>query len=49
MAAAIAGYRDEESWRADGALAREQVLAWDLAAVAGTWYQVLTENLAAGA
>jgi glycosyltransferase involved in cell wall biosynthesis len=49
MAAAIAGYRDEESWRAAGALAREQVQAWDLAAVAGTWYQVLTENLPAGA
>jgi glycosyltransferase involved in cell wall biosynthesis len=49
MAAAIAGYRDEESWRAAGVLAREQVLAWDLATVAGTWYQVLSENLAAGA
>ena len=49
MAAAIAAYRDEESWRAAGALAREQVLAWDLATVAGTWYQVLSENLPAGA
>ncbi len=49
MAAAIAGYRDEESWRAAGVLAREQVLAWDLAVVAGTWYQVLTENLPSGA
>jgi glycosyltransferase involved in cell wall biosynthesis len=49
MAAAIAGYRDEESWRADGGLAREQVLAWDLTAVAGTWYQALTENLPTGA
>ena len=49
MAAAIAGYHDEESWRADGALAREQVLAWDLETVAGTWYQVLTENLPTGA
>jgi glycosyltransferase involved in cell wall biosynthesis len=49
MAAAIAAYRDEEPWRAAGALAREQVLAWDLATVAGTWYQVLSENLPAGA
>ncbi|HEY6787079.1 MAG TPA: glycosyltransferase family 1 protein [Trebonia sp.] len=49
MAAAIAGYRDEESWRAAGALAREQVLAWDLTTVAGTWYQVLGENLPTGA
>jgi glycosyltransferase involved in cell wall biosynthesis len=48
MAASIAAYRDEGSWRAAGALAREQVLGWDLSAVAGTWHQVLTENLPAG-
>jgi glycosyltransferase involved in cell wall biosynthesis len=48
MAAAIAGLADDESWRAAGARAREQVLAWDLETVTQTWHRLLTDNLPAG-
>jgi glycosyltransferase involved in cell wall biosynthesis len=50
MAAAIAAASaDEESWRAAGALAREQAQAFDLESVARTWHRLLTENLPASA
>src|SRR5579859_4780461 len=44
MAEAIAAISDDESWRATGELARQQVLAWDLTEVTGAWHGVLTEN-----
>jgi glycosyltransferase involved in cell wall biosynthesis len=48
MAAAIASVSaDEESWRAAGALAREQARAFDIESVARTWQGLLTENLPA--
>jgi len=50
MAAAIASVSaDEASWRAAGALAREQARAFDLESVARAWHGLLTENLPAGA
>jgi glycosyltransferase involved in cell wall biosynthesis len=48
MAAAIASVSaDEASWRAAGALAREQARAFDLESVARAWHGLLTENLPA--
>jgi hypothetical protein len=45
MAAAIASVSaDEASWRAAGALAREQAGAFDIESVARTWHALLTEN-----
>jgi hypothetical protein len=51
MAAAIAAASaDDASWRAAGALAREQAQAFDLESIARAWQGLLTENLpAAGA
>jgi glycosyltransferase involved in cell wall biosynthesis len=48
MAAAIASVSaDEASWRAAGALARDQARAFDLESVARAWHGLLTENLPA--
>ena len=46
MAAAIAGFRDEEHWREAGAVARAQAIGdFESRAVFATWYRLLTENL----
>jgi glycosyltransferase involved in cell wall biosynthesis len=48
MAAAIAAASaDDASWRAAGALAREQAQAFDLESIARAWQGLLTENLPA--
>ncbi len=48
MAAAIAvASADDASWRAAGALAREQAQAFDLESIARAWQGLLTDNLPA--